>query len=166
MGKWYPVYLLLSNLSPEDISFCRFPTTSTYYNVSWRTCKDNQDQAFADCSIPQEKSNAEINAELQISDEEDGRDGNLGSKGGGIRHAIGLCLIYAGEFDAYQVVLLSWVLTFTFVFHVCPVAASQPSTWMLIKSNLFLHRSRKTQTMDEVCELTEFEHVSAIIILD
>ena len=27
------------------------------------------DKAFADCSIPQEKSNAEINAELEISDE-------------------------------------------------------------------------------------------------
>lgn len=27
------------------------------------------DKAFANCSIPQEKSNAEINAELEISDE-------------------------------------------------------------------------------------------------
>lgn len=26
------------------------------------------DKAFADCSIPQEKSNAEINAELELSD--------------------------------------------------------------------------------------------------
>uniref|UniRef100_A0A803L775 Histone-lysine N-methyltransferase ASHH2 n=1 Tax=Chenopodium quinoa TaxID=63459 RepID=A0A803L775_CHEQI len=80
------------------------------------TCKDNQDQAFADCSIPQEKSNAEINAELQISDEEDVRGGHLGSKGG--------CL---GQSTALQ-----------------------PSTWMLIKSNLFLHRSRKAQSMDEI----------------
>ncbi|CAN6583748.1 unnamed protein product [Malus baccata var. baccata] len=32
------------------------------------TCKDNKDEAFADCSIPQEKSNSEINAELDISD--------------------------------------------------------------------------------------------------
>ncbi|GAB4844127.1 hypothetical protein Ancab_037434 [Ancistrocladus abbreviatus] len=39
-------------------------------NCRW-TCKDNQDKAFADCSIPQEKSNEEINAELEISDEED-----------------------------------------------------------------------------------------------
>lgn len=34
------------------------------------------DKAFADCSIAQEKSNADINAELGISDaEEDGCDG-------------------------------------------------------------------------------------------
>ena len=34
------------------------------------------DKAFADCSVPQEKSNADINAELGISDaEEDGCDG-------------------------------------------------------------------------------------------
>lgn len=84
-------------------------------NCRW-TCKDNQDQAFADCSIPQEKSNAEINAELQISDEEDARDGHLGSKGSSLRQSL----------------------------------ASQPSTWMLIKSNLFLHRTRKAQTMDEI----------------
>ncbi|KAJ4843956.1 hypothetical protein Tsubulata_021347 [Turnera subulata] len=36
-------------------------------NCQW-ICKDNTDEAFADCSIPQEKSNAEINAELGISD--------------------------------------------------------------------------------------------------
>lgn len=84
-------------------------------NCRW-TCKDNQNQAFADCAIPQEKSNAEINAELQISDEDDARDGHLGTKSSGLRHSV----------------------------------ASQPSTWMLIKSNLFLHRSRKDQTMDEI----------------
>jgi len=33
----------------------------------WRTCKDSSDKAFADCAIPQEKSNAEINAELGLS---------------------------------------------------------------------------------------------------
>lgn len=34
------------------------------------------DKTCADCSIPQEKSNADINAELGISDaEEDGYDG-------------------------------------------------------------------------------------------
>ncbi|KAG2659034.1 hypothetical protein PVAP13_1KG328000 [Panicum virgatum] len=32
------------------------------------TCKDNGDKAFANCSIPQEKTNAEINAELDLSD--------------------------------------------------------------------------------------------------
>ncbi|KAI3972888.1 hypothetical protein MKX01_019546 [Papaver californicum] len=36
-------------------------------NCQW-TCKENMDKAFADCSIPQEKTNAEINAELDISD--------------------------------------------------------------------------------------------------
>ncbi|KAL9245134.1 hypothetical protein vseg_018819 [Gypsophila vaccaria] len=84
-------------------------------NGQW-TCKDNQDQAFADCSIPQEKSNSEINAELQISDEEDGRGGHFGSKGSGIR----------------------------------PSGDPQQSTWMLVKANIFLHRRRKTQTMDEI----------------
>lgn len=33
-----------------------------------RICKDNNDKAFSDCLTPQEKTNAEINAELQISD--------------------------------------------------------------------------------------------------
>lgn len=33
-----------------------------------RTCKDSSDKAFADCAIPQEKSNAEINAELGLSE--------------------------------------------------------------------------------------------------
>ncbi|CAM0945682.1 unnamed protein product [Alopecurus aequalis] len=36
-------------------------------NCRW-TCKNNQDKTFADCSIPQEKTNAEINAELDLSD--------------------------------------------------------------------------------------------------
>lgn len=36
----------------------------------WRTCKDNTDKEFADCSIPQEKSNSDINEELEISDED------------------------------------------------------------------------------------------------
>ncbi|CAJ2667677.1 unnamed protein product [Trifolium pratense] len=35
-------------------------------NCTW-TCKDSSDKAFADCAIPQEKSNAEINAELGLS---------------------------------------------------------------------------------------------------
>lgn len=35
------------------------------------------DKTFADCSIPQEKSNADINTELGISDcEEDASDGH------------------------------------------------------------------------------------------
>ncbi|GAB4862111.1 hypothetical protein Ancab_037363 [Ancistrocladus abbreviatus] len=83
-------------------------------NCRW-TCKDNQDKAFADCSIPQEMSNAEINAELEISDEEDAGD------------ASGLKTYARGH-----------------------ASVPQQSLWMLIKSNLFLHRSRKTQTMDEI----------------
>lgn len=47
-----------------------------------RICKDNADTKFSSCSIPQEKSNAEINAELDISDasgEEDTGDAVLNS---------------------------------------------------------------------------------------
>ncbi|CAA3017715.1 histone-lysine N-methyltransferase ASHH2 [Olea europaea subsp. europaea] len=50
-------------------------------NCKW-TCKDNNDKDFADCSIPQEKSNAEINEELEISDgscEDDARGAFLKS---------------------------------------------------------------------------------------
>ncbi|KAG9149163.1 hypothetical protein Leryth_003160 [Lithospermum erythrorhizon] len=36
-------------------------------NCSW-TCKDNVDKNFGNCSIPQEKSDAQINTELEISD--------------------------------------------------------------------------------------------------
>ncbi|KAF8411731.1 hypothetical protein HHK36_004289 [Tetracentron sinense] len=87
-------------------------------NCKW-TCKDNTDKAFADCSIPQEKSNAEINAELEISDascEEDAYEARLNSKG----------------FERRQ------------------SKVPQQSAWKLIKSNLFLHRNRKSQTIDEI----------------
>lgn len=56
------------------------------------------DKAFADCSIPQEKSNAEINTELEISDascEEDVYDTHLTSKGFGQRRATGMLFNYA-----------------------------------------------------------------------
>ncbi|CAI9786607.1 unnamed protein product [Fraxinus pennsylvanica] len=78
------------------------------------TCKDNEDKDFADCSIPQEKSNVEINEELEISD--------------------GSC-----EDDSPGVFLNPNQST-----------APQQSSWKLIKSNLFLHRSRKSQTIDEI----------------
>ncbi|GKU98461.1 hypothetical protein SLEP1_g11466 [Rubroshorea leprosula] len=42
-------------------------------------CTDNMDKAFADCSIPQEKSNADINAELGLSDPDED-DGHLNYK--------------------------------------------------------------------------------------
>ncbi|KAL6963391.1 hypothetical protein U1Q18_045018 [Sarracenia purpurea var. burkii] len=86
-------------------------------NSRW-ICKDNMDKGFADCSIPQEKSNAEINVELEISDascEEDASDARFNSK----------------KLEQK-----------TSTVH-------QQSSWMLIKSNLFLHRSRKSQTIDE-----------------
>ncbi|KAL7086177.1 hypothetical protein ACP275_14G323400 [Erythranthe tilingii] len=84
-------------------------------NCGW-TCKNNTDNDFADCSIPQEKSNSEINEELEISDA-------------------------SGEENAGDAMLKSNVNR--------SKAAENPS-WSLIKSNLFLHRSRKTQTIDEV----------------
>ncbi|CAK9160363.1 unnamed protein product [Ilex paraguariensis] len=87
-------------------------------NCRW-TCKDNMDKDFADCSIPQEKSNADINAELEISDascDEDARDTRINSNRLGQKQS----------------------------------TVVQKSSWMLIKSNLFLSRSRKSQTIDEI----------------
>ncbi|XP_052202821.1 PLASTID TRANSCRIPTIONALLY ACTIVE protein 6, chloroplastic-like [Diospyros lotus] len=87
-------------------------------NCRW-TCKDNMDKSFADCSRPQEKSNSEINAELEISDascEEDASDHHWCSKRMEAKHS----------------------------------TAHQHSSWRLINSNLFLHCSCKTQTIDEM----------------
>ncbi|VFR00252.1 unnamed protein product [Cuscuta campestris] len=86
-------------------------------NCRW-VCKDNLDERFADCSTPQEKSNSEINLELEISDmsgEDDVFDARLNCDPPGKK------------------------------FTVC-----QRSTWTLIKSNLFLNRRRKSQTIDEI----------------
>ncbi|KAG6482247.1 hypothetical protein ZIOFF_058878 [Zingiber officinale] len=83
-------------------------------NCNW-TCKDNTDKAFADCSIPQEKTNSEINAELEITDascDEDAPKKN-------------------------------------FVLPVKSKLANQPAPWVHVKSNVYLHRSRKSQTIDE-----------------
>ncbi|KAG8059003.1 hypothetical protein GUJ93_ZPchr0002g26517, partial [Zizania palustris] len=68
-------------------------------NSRW-TCKENGDKNFADCSIPQEKTNAEINAELELSDAS------------------------ADE-------------------------ASRTPSWTHVRSNLFLHRNRRAQSIDE-----------------
>ncbi|CAI9771656.1 unnamed protein product [Fraxinus pennsylvanica] len=76
-------------------------------------CKDNEDKDFSYCLIPHEKSNVEINEELEISD--------------------GSC-----EDDSPGVFLNPNQST-----------APQQSFWKLIKSNMFLHRSRKSQTIDE-----------------
>ena len=51
------------------------------------------DKGFADCSIPQEKSNSEINAELEISDascEEDGSNSRSNSKRFEPRYSTGI----------------------------------------------------------------------------
>lgn len=91
-------------------------------NCKW-TCEENMDLAFADCSIPQEMSNAEINAELGISDasgEEDANDDHLKSKRLERKRS----------------------------------TVAQPSSWILIKSNLYLYRKRKNQTIDEVMVCT------------
>ncbi|KAF8026567.1 hypothetical protein BT93_F3148 [Corymbia citriodora subsp. variegata] len=87
-------------------------------NSHW-TCKDNMDIAFADCSIPQEKSNADINAELDISDascEEDEGTARPNYKELGLSR----------------------------------VTVPQNSSFVRIESNKFLHRSRRTQTIDEI----------------
>ncbi|EEF42093.1 huntingtin interacting protein, putative [Ricinus communis] len=85
-------------------------------NCHW-ICKDNMDKAFADCSISQEKSNAEINAELGLSDaDEDACDVPLKNRG------------------------LEYKRT----------AASKEHEFTRISTNQFLHRSRKTQTIDEI----------------
>ncbi|XVF39253.1 hypothetical protein PTKIN_Ptkin01aG0020400 [Pterospermum kingtungense] len=83
-------------------------------------CGDNMDKAFADCSIPQEKSNADINAELGISDaEEDGCD------------ALNYKELENGFGSKRKTV-------------------PPPSHFWRINGNQYLHRSRKTQTIDEI----------------
>ncbi|KAF3651527.1 putative F-box/kelch-repeat protein-like [Capsicum annuum] len=87
-------------------------------NCKW-TCKDNLDRDVADCSIAQEKSNSEINAELEISDasgEEDALGRRLNSNQAGQKKAL----------------------------------VPDQSSWTLIKKNSFLHRSRKSQPIDEI----------------
>ncbi|KAG7032825.1 Histone-lysine N-methyltransferase ASHH2 [Cucurbita argyrosperma subsp. argyrosperma] len=91
-------------------------------SCTW-TCKDNVDKAFADCSIPQEKSNAEINAELEISDES------------GEENASNKRLTYR-ELESFHPTTVT--------------AVPQENKFSSISSNQFLHRSRKTQTIDEI----------------
>ncbi|XP_038885000.1 histone-lysine N-methyltransferase ASHH2 isoform X2 [Benincasa hispida] len=91
-------------------------------SCTW-TCKDNVDKAFAHCSIPQEKSNAEINAELEISDES------------GEENASNKRLTYR-ELESFHPTTVT--------------AVPQENKFASISSNQFLHRSRKTQTIDEI----------------
>ncbi|GAV80805.1 SET domain-containing protein/zf-CW domain-containing protein, partial [Cephalotus follicularis] len=89
-------------------------------NCRW-VCKDNMDKAYADCSFPQEKSNADINAELGISDaEEDAYNGRWTYKG-------------SEKGLDYR-----------------NVTVPQNSRFKRIDTNEFLRRSRKTQTIDEI----------------
>ncbi|KAM0840806.1 hypothetical protein ACQ4PT_059408 [Festuca glaucescens] len=77
-------------------------------NSRW-TCKDNQDKTFAGCSIPQEKTNAEINAELDLSDASADEADNDGSNS----------------------------------------KASRAPSWTHARTNSFLHRNRRNQSIDE-----------------
>ncbi|EPS67389.1 hypothetical protein M569_07380, partial [Genlisea aurea] len=80
------------------------------------TCKENMDRDFAECSVPQEKSNSEINDELELFDE-------------------------SAEEDTQE--------TFVNSSNYQSKVPAQ-SSWSVIRSNIFLHRKRKTQTIDEV----------------
>ncbi|KAL5776836.1 hypothetical protein ACOSP7_009762 [Xanthoceras sorbifolium] len=104
--KWRRIPVALANSIDEN---CRW------------VCKDNMDKAYADCSISQEKTNEDINAELGLSDcEEDVSDGLLNHNGSG------------KDLDCRS------------------IAAVPGSAFRRIHSNVFLHRSRKTQTIDEI----------------
>ncbi|KAG6542664.1 hypothetical protein Mapa_015899 [Marchantia paleacea] len=99
-------------------------------NAKW-SCRDNPNPDYADCSIPQEKSNAEINEELQISEvsvteEGDDKDG-IDSK---------LMEIGTASGD------------------------NKPAVWKLIRRNIFHHRRTKAQGSDEimVCQCTPPEN--------
>ncbi|KAM0840805.1 hypothetical protein ACQ4PT_059408 [Festuca glaucescens] len=83
-----------------------------------RTCKDNQDKTFAGCSIPQEKTNAEINAELDLSDASADEADNDGSNS----------------------------------------KASRAPSWTHARTNSFLHRNRRNQSIDEVLDITAYEY--------
>ncbi|KAJ9146222.1 hypothetical protein P3X46_028513 [Hevea brasiliensis] len=85
-------------------------------NCKW-ICKDNLDTAFADCSIPQEKSNAEINTELGISDADE---------------------------DAYDIPSKNKGLEFK------PKTVTKEHEFTRISTNQFLHRTRRTLTIDEI----------------
>ncbi|XP_039023216.1 LOW QUALITY PROTEIN: histone-lysine N-methyltransferase ASHH2-like [Hibiscus syriacus] len=83
-------------------------------------CVDNVDKAFSDCSIPQEKSNADINTELGISDAEK------------------------------MVFMASIIRNWKKGIEAKCMTVSAPSHFWRLDSNQFLHRGRKTQTIDEV----------------
>jgi hypothetical protein len=113
----------------------------------WRTCKDNRDKAFADCSIPQEKSNAEINAELDLSDvSADEADGD-GSNPKGVEPALHYTLIITmRKLNLFCLIISDFIIHFLS----CHCVACRAPSWTHVKLNLFLHRNRRTQSIDEV----------------
>ncbi|KAG0625352.1 hypothetical protein M758_2G047800 [Ceratodon purpureus] len=95
-------------------------------NAYW-SCKENPNKSFADCSIPQVKSNEEINKDLGISessscDEEDDAEATCDSKP-----------TYSGR---------------------PTVTVNGQAIWKEIKRNIFKHRKQKHQDADEamVCQ--------------
>ncbi|KAL1214561.1 Histone-lysine N-methyltransferase ASHH2 [Cardamine amara subsp. amara] len=83
-------------------------------------CMNNSDKDFADCSISQEMSNEEINAELGIGqDEADAYDCDASKRG--------------KEKEKSK-----------------RLTGKQKACYKAIKTNQFLHRNRKSQTIDEI----------------
>ncbi|CAI9285955.1 unnamed protein product [Lactuca saligna] len=56
------------SIAPYMNSFASNPLIDHPFSSPCRICKDNMDKSFGDCSIPQEKSNADINEELELSE--------------------------------------------------------------------------------------------------
>ncbi|KAL5699503.1 [histone H3]-lysine(4) N-trimethyltransferase [Ranunculus cassubicifolius] len=86
-------------------------------NRRW-ICTDNLDKAFSNCSTPQEKSNVEINRELELAE-------------------------FSGEEDASAQPVSKGVKD-------KQITAPKPAPWRPIVSNMFLHRNRKNQSIDEI----------------
>lgn len=84
------------------------------------SCQGNPNREFADCSIPQEESNAEINAELNISDVSCEEGGSNGMP------------IESNNLASMQ------------------AQDSQQAYWTDIKHNVYVHRSRKTPIIDQM----------------
>lgn len=84
------------------------------------SCQGNPNREFADCSIPQEESNAEINAELNIS------------------------YVSCEEGDSNGMPIESNNLA------CIEAQDSQQASWTVIKHNIYLHRSRKTPIIDQM----------------
>jgi len=84
------------------------------------SCQGNPNREFADCSIPQVESNAEINAELNISD----------------------VSCEEGDWNGTPIELNNLACM--------QAQDSQQAAWTLIKHNMYLHRSRKTPINDEM----------------